>query len=137
VRHNWRGGYLSACSLFADLEPVPMLLDVDWTRERFGRWRTAHRPDVILTTGPEVLEWIPRDARSNAPEVAVSLVNMDSVPAPDRPWVFGIDQNSTQVGAAGVDLLISLMNSNERGIPKVPRILMVEGGFVQAKRMCA
>ncbi|MDR1282551.1 MAG: LacI family transcriptional regulator [Opitutaceae bacterium] len=136
VRHNWRGGYLSACSLLSDLEPVPMLLDADWTRERFDRWRATHRPDVILTTGPEVLGWIPRNARSNAPEVAVALVNLDSVSVPDRPWVSGIDQNSTQVGAAGVDLLISLMNANERGIPKVPRILMVEGGFVQAKRMC-
>jgi LacI family transcriptional regulator len=131
VRHNWRGGFMSDAAALPGWPVVPFLLHADWTRERFARWLEAEKPDVVVTVGPEVERWLaelglrtPRD---------IGLANVDLVPAMAERKITGINQNSPQVGAAGVDLLISLMTSNERGIPRVPRILMVEGEFVQGQ----
>ncbi|EIP99918.1 transcriptional regulator [Opitutaceae bacterium TAV1] len=131
VRHNWRGGFMSDAAPLPGWPVVPFLLHADWTRERFRKWLEAEKPDVVVTAGPEVERWLaelglrtPRD---------IGLANVDLVPVMAERRITGINQNSPQVGAAGVDLLISLMNSNERGIPRVPRIQMVEGEFVQGK----
>ncbi len=131
VRHNWRGGFMSDAAPFPSWPVVPFLLHEDWTRERFALWLQRESPDVVVTAGPEVERWLaelgletPRD---------IGLANVDLVPAMAERKITGINQNSPQVGAAGVDLLISLMSSNERGAPSVPRILMVEGAFVQGK----
>ncbi len=131
VRHNWRGGFMSDDAPLPGWPVVPFLLHEDWTRDRFAAWLELEKPDVVVTAGPEVERWLaelglrtPRD---------IGLANVDLVPVMAEHKVTGINQNSPQVGAAGVDLLITLMNSNERGVPRVPRILMVEGEFVQGK----
>jgi LacI family transcriptional regulator len=47
----------------------------------------------------------------------------------------GIDQNSKEIGKAAVQLLISLINHNERGIPDVCRELLIEGRWVDGNTL--
>jgi LacI family transcriptional regulator len=42
----------------------------------------------------------------------------------------GVHQHSTEIGAAGVDLLRNLLHSGERGVTSRPRILLVEGEWL-------
>ena len=44
--------------------------------------------------------------------------------------VAGINQNSDEIGRAAIQLLISLIHHNERGIPRVRREVLVEGEWV-------
>jgi LacI family transcriptional regulator len=127
VRHNWRGGFMSNPLFLPSWPNVPFLLHADWTRARFACWLEKEKPDVVITAGPEVGRWLkelglqtPRD---------IGLANVDLSPA--MQGITGINQNSPQVGTASVNLLISLMNSHERGVPAIPQILMVQGDFVQ------
>jgi LacI family transcriptional regulator len=127
VRHNWRGGFLSNPAVFSDLGDVPFLLDVDWNRDRFARWLQAEKPDAVITAGPEVQRWL-RELGLRTP-ADIGLAHVDLVTGIKS--VTGIDQNSRQVGSAAVELLTSLMNSHQRGVPAVPQVLMVQGTFVQ------
>lgn len=129
VRHTWRGGFLSDASVFPSWPDVPFLLHEDWTRDRFADWLRRERPDVVVTAGPEVERWL-AELGLRTPE-DIGLANVDLTPA--MAGCTGINQNSPLVGAAAIDLLISLMNSNQRGIPRVPQILMVQGDFVQGR----
>jgi LacI family transcriptional regulator len=45
----------------------------------------------------------------------------------DIPLSSGINQNSQEIGRVAVETLISLINSNDRGKPSVPRRILVEG----------
>jgi DNA-binding LacI/PurR family transcriptional regulator len=48
----------------------------------------------------------------------------------DIPVGAGINQNSEEIGRVAVETLISLINSNDRGKPTVPRRILVEGAWV-------
>lgn len=46
-----------------------------------------------------------------------------------------IDQNSREIGRAAVQMLISLINHNERGIPEMCRELLVEDRWVNGSTL--
>lgn len=133
VNHNWRAAYVAAQSLWAKPpHQIPFLLSNRWSKSIFRRWLNTNRPECIISIGKDVARWLhemgfetPRD---------VGLANVDL--SPDMKALTGIDQNSRMVGVAALDLLISQIRHNERGIPTVPRVVMVEGTFVKGTSTC-
>jgi DNA-binding LacI/PurR family transcriptional regulator len=88
-------------------------------------WLKMNRPDAILTDVGELrgmlaeVGWrVPKDVGLAA--LSVLDGNADA----------GIDQNSRIIGKAAVQMLISLINHNECGIPDVCRELLIEGRWV-------
>ncbi|EIP98280.1 transcriptional regulator [Opitutaceae bacterium TAV1] len=131
VNHNWQGGYFVGRNLIPEHRDIPLLLTPQWSRDDFARWLDRHRPEAVVTTGSEVREWL-RDLGIHTPrELGFAHGNLG--PEMLREKVTGIDQHSAQVGASAVDLLLSLMRVNERGVPEIPRLHMVEGSFVQGR----
>lgn len=130
VNHHWRAAFLTGQSLLA--KPAARLapfLPENWNKTEFERWLKAGKPDCIISIGRDVAGWLARMGLRTPRDIGLANVDL----SPDMKGVTGIDQNSRKVGAAAVDLLISQMRHNERGIPAVPRIVMVEGTFVPGK----
>jgi LacI family transcriptional regulator len=126
VNHHWRGAYHVGQSLWGRTEKIRPLLTPAWDKEAFQRWLDRYKPDAIITIGSTVAGWL-HDLGIRTPR-DIGLANVDL--SPEMTGMTGIDQNSQLVGAAALDLLVSLMRHNERGVPAVPRIVMVEGAFV-------
>lgn len=126
VRHLWRAGYLAAQSVRGGKPAVPPLIMREWNKDEFARWLRRGEPDAIITIGERVALWL-KELGWRVP-ADVGLANVDL--RPTMVGMTGIDQNSRQVGAAAVDLLVSLLSGHERGVPAVPRITMIEGTFV-------
>lgn len=126
--HHWRGSHLAAQSLWGRrVDRGLMFLPPDWNCDAFAHWLEQHRPDAVIAFGPTVGTWlkklgirVPRD---------IGLANVDV--RLDVESTTGIDRNPRLVGAAAIDLLISLIHNNERGVPAVPRVTKVQGTFVQ------
>ncbi|AHF89545.1 LacI family transcriptional regulator [Opitutaceae bacterium TAV5] len=131
VLHLWRGAFSAAADLLPGKRRIPMLVPETWKREYLEAWLKKYRPDVVISVGMEVCRWLAADRihKKDTPDFATA----DLLSAMGDTT--GIDQNSQQIGVAAVDLLISLMRTNARGIPAVPRIVMVEGEFVQGTTM--
>ncbi len=91
-------------------------------RARIMEWIRRHRPDVIV--GEEFvwralqrMNWaVPRD---------VAYVSLDW--APTWPGIGGVDQRHEIIGAMAVDIVASELMQNERGLPAIPKLLLVEG----------
>jgi DNA-binding LacI/PurR family transcriptional regulator len=49
----------------------------------------------------------------------------------------GIYQNSDEIGKTAVQLLISLIHLNERGIPAIPREVLIKGRWVDGSTLPA
>jgi LacI family transcriptional regulator len=130
VNHHWRAGHLAAHSLWGqgDLREL-MFLPAHWDRTAFARWYGQRRPDAIITIGAETEEWIKALGLRVPQEVGIANVDL----RPEMKATTGIDQNSHEVGTAAVDLVISLMCYNERGVPAIPSVTMVQGTFVEGK----
>lgn len=94
-------------------------------REQLATWLRKARPDAILTD-IQYLHGLLTKCGYHVPEdigLAVTSVLDGNAKA-------GIDQNSRESGKAAVQLLISLINHNERGVPGICRELLIEGRWV-------
>lgn len=111
-------------------ERVPILLREDLGRETFGAWFRAHRPDVVLSQRPpatDYLAWL-AELGERVPETTgfASLDLDDSLVPP----VSGMRQDNEGVAAAAVDMVVAQMQRGERGRPRRPRVVMIEGTWV-------
>lgn len=123
--HHWRAGFLCAQHLFAEkgAQPVQPLITPYWDFDTFAAWFREHRPDAILGIDRPVTDWIGRCGGRIPDEVGYASVDLTTAMGD----VSGMNQNSVEIGAAALDLVVSGVRQHERGIPKHPKIVMVEG----------
>lgn len=127
VDHNFLAGYFATVKTTPGLRALPPLVTTEFRAAAFARWFERARPEAILCNeGFEapVRAWcakrglaIPRD---------LALAGLDRY-ADDPAPLAGIDQRSTAIGAAGVDLLAGMLARFEYGVPAVPLRVLIEG----------
>jgi DNA-binding LacI/PurR family transcriptional regulator len=93
------------------------------------RWVNRHRPDVLITDSAHNLETFLREV----PRLKVMPVATTTTIDPE-PRFDGILENPEAVGAAAVELLSVLFQRGERGLPEVPRTVMIGGTFHPAAK---
>jgi LacI family transcriptional regulator len=124
AHHHWTGAFLveqQTVPLSARV-PVFVLPDRDWQETAFHKWIQAYHPEVILSLHEEIPEWL-RHLGLGVPE-DVGFVHLD---CPDTSGRYaGIHHNGREVGAAALDLLVDMIHRNERGIPRLPKWVLVE-----------
>jgi LacI family transcriptional regulator len=94
---------------------------------KFITWYKANLPDVILSSRVVFHSWL-RQAGLIAPE-HIGFVSLEGVNAGQT--LSHIDQHPDRVGAAGIDLLIAVLNHNERGVPSEALSMTVNGTWVE------
>lgn len=137
--HTYSGAMLNYQHTVAPARRVPLLLFPDnRIREHgslFCAWMKKHRPDALISFDAYVPEWITKRLKLRIPE-DVGLVVHDWVGS--LAGLAGIDHRRAEVAAAAVDLIATQLMQNERGIPAVPRQILipprwVEGGSVRPR----
>lgn len=94
-------------------------------QKQLTAWLQKTKPDAIFTDCPSLRRLL-TTCGYRVPDdfglAATSILDCDASA--------GIDQNSMEIGKAAVQLLISLINHNERGVPTTCRELLIEGRWV-------
>ncbi|HLP77599.1 MAG TPA: substrate-binding domain-containing protein, partial [Candidatus Paceibacterota bacterium] len=101
-------------------------------QKRLKSWLKRNRPDAILTDLSELRTML-TSINCRVPE-DVALAALSVL---DGNADAGIDQNSREIGRVAVQLLISLINHNEVGIPKFCREVLVEGSWTDGSTLPA
>ena len=91
--------------------------------EGFWEWFEQHRPQVILSSFPGILEGL-RNHGVRVPE-DVGLACLGVIP--ELGDMSGIDINAASTDRALVDVVVAQIVAGERGVPRVPRATLVEG----------
>ncbi|MBE7157617.1 MAG: LacI family DNA-binding transcriptional regulator [Rhodospirillales bacterium] len=130
---NFLAGYLVAQRHYPPSECPPIHL-VDKKNQAsaqtaFLAWFRKYEPDVILMVTPIAADWL--HAMSPAKRKGCGYALLD-VPD-DDPTTSGMNQNNLIIGRTAVDILISKIHANERGIPAVPRRTLIEGRWMDGK----
>ena len=126
---HFLGGYISARQELG-LEELPVMrIDPDSPRidspvrlQDVRSWLKAEKPEAVLAPGYEIplfQSWgysVPDDLGVASLEVSDS-----------NPALSGMNQNPCGVGQAAIDLLVSLMQRQETGIPARPIHVLVDG----------
>lgn len=128
VLHLWLGAFLVERTGRSE-QPLPMFVlpDEQWTRNRFEAWLDESRPDVVIAQHEEVLEWLRASGRRVPRDVGFAHLDCPTLDGP----LSGIYQNGREIGIAAADLLVGALHRNERGVPSLPRIMLIEGALVR------
>lgn len=134
---RFAAGYLFAQMKAApDAAPVPPfqleLRDEAATLRQLEDWLQAQRPDAILTDRRELRPLLARLGRRVPADLGVAAFSVL-----DGEVDAGIDQNSAEIGRAALQLLVSLIMHQERGLPAVCRELLIEGSWVDGASLPA
>ncbi len=128
VNGKWSGAYLYYRQRHGVRSMPPPLIMTSENQKTFDAWFDRHRPDAIVSVdrfGLRLLKsrglMIPRD-------VGYASLDLDG-DATDYPGMSGIDQNSSMVGAAAVDMLVAAIQRGQRGIPAQPLRTEIEGAW--------
>ena len=131
---RFAAGYLYAqLQVDAQLRLPPHVMDeVDPVEDlrQFVAWLKRAKPDAILTDIPEIRSMLTKAGYQVPPDIGLATLSVL-----DGCCDAGIYQNSEEIGAAAVQLLISLIHHNQRGIPEFPREVLIPGRWVDGKSL--
>jgi DNA-binding LacI/PurR family transcriptional regulator len=92
-------------------------------KDELGRWLKRHRPDALLISDIEVPGMLRELGYRIPQDIALAGTTVLDLPGVDA----GIDQHAEAVGRTAVETLLKQMNVNERGEPRFPSRILVEG----------
>ena len=105
--------------------PIPPLIRPDWNEAEFTAWFRTHKPDAVVTINPPVLGWL-RAARAAIPQkTGFALLDWSK----EMGDVAGVDQNTENVGAAALELVVAQLAQHEYGVPRNPKTVLIEGSW--------
>lgn len=118
----WSAAYFNFANDNSAKMPRP-LIDDDWGAAELLAWRESQRVDVVVSERHEVFAWLGDGGVDVPGECGFALTARH----PSHPLCAGIDENSTVIGAASIDLLTSLVERGESGVPAHPQNVLIEG----------
>ncbi|HEX8312184.1 MAG TPA: LacI family DNA-binding transcriptional regulator [Chthoniobacteraceae bacterium] len=112
-----------------DRVPIFGLSSTD-DEEAFAGWFRAHRPAAIINNAFPLVDWL-RNLSVRVPEdVGLALLGTHQghpqEHAESKGWA-GVDQRLEATGAAAMDLVFEQLISNQRGIPRAPKTVLIDG----------
>ena len=132
ARRGWQAAFLA-------FHPLPVeareLLVIGLAAER-GKWAKrckANGADALIVSGNNIVEQL--GAMNGMPPAKTPVVSLNC--SLELNGIGGIEDRYDMVAANAVDLVVSQLNSNESGVPAIPRMLLFPGGWVEGKRSAA
>lgn len=95
-------------------------------KEPFLAWMRKNKPDAVIISDPQLLGWL-KAAGYRIPE-NLGVLN---IVQREKNAVSGVDPNTKDVGATAVETLIQQLQTNQKGLPRVPHLVLVKGLWVE------
>jgi len=132
VNEGYSSGFLSAQKHVAKKNRIaPFLHDVPESApeniisDAFRAWAGRARPDAIISQGlsDKLGDWLKPLGLRVPRDIGIADLSTPS----DKPDVTGIYQNNRRIGATAVDLVVGMIQRNERGLPDTLLYTLVDG----------
>ncbi|HSI83744.1 MAG: LacI family DNA-binding transcriptional regulator [Candidatus Methylacidiphilales bacterium] len=124
ISPHWLGAYTGWREQIPPAERMECYIAAEYNRTHFQKWLKHAKPDAIITNSEHFFPWAEEIGfgRSKVAHTALSTKK--------HPPTFEIDQNPHQVGSAAIDLIIGQIHRNERGIPAIPKTVLVNCSWI-------
>lgn len=126
VHRGWMGGYLvEQLELPATRRLPPFLFDTLSDRD-FARWLKRARPDVVIsaiTQTDQIWDAVARLKLRVPDDIGFAFTSLHD----ESDARAGISELPRVVGATAMDLISSMWQRNERGVPANPLRMLIEG----------
>jgi LacI family transcriptional regulator len=133
VDRNWHAGFLVGQQRLAVRDRLPPLFLDTWDEAAFAAWLRRHRPDAIVSKCAEALPALHRLGYRLPRDLGAAFLTRVK---PSRE-LSGVNESPLDVGAAAVDYLAGMLHRDERGVPELPRRLLIEGQWIDGRTVRA
>jgi LacI family transcriptional regulator len=127
--HLFEAGFLMAQRLVGEEERVSVCVVTDPNNSarvsKMVTWMEEQGVDAIFTDIAEVPSILSSIGLRVPEDIGLAVTNVADIAVPA-----GIHQHPLEIGKVGAFLLHSLITNNERGIPAIPRQVLVDGTWV-------
>jgi LacI family transcriptional regulator len=135
VNTRHKAGFLMAQLGIRAEERVPLLMlekGEAWPQEikQLRQWLKSARPDAILTDVAPMREMLKACGRHVPEDIGLAALSVL-----DGNADAGINQNAEEIGKAAMEMLISLINHNHTGVPKICRQMLIAGHWVDGSTL--
>ena len=127
VDHNYKAGFLLMQDMIPQRSRIPILwMDRILDESLFNEWFEKHQPDVIVTTHLQIQEWLA--GRNLSIPGDIGFAHLDT---PDTEGgISGINQRWYMLGTTAIDIIVGMLQRNERGKSPCSRTVMIEGEWI-------
>jgi DNA-binding LacI/PurR family transcriptional regulator len=113
---------------------IPIFLEREYSQKIVAeklKWFRAYRPEAIISSNGTSFDEVMKIEGLRCPE-DIGSVALGTSYRPDgsNRNFSGVDENIETTGVAALDLLLTLMHRNERGIPAIPRTVLIDSKWV-------
>ena len=138
VLHSHYASYLMEMLSFPAKIKIPAFFEREHhpnLHKETVKWYRAHRPEVIIASNDGCFGRLLQSEGLRCPEdIGLVMLGMPPRYSEDPEKNFsGIDENLQDTGVAALDLLVTLMHRNERGVPVTPRTVLIDSKWVDGK----
>ncbi len=121
---RWLDGFLLAQQSLPARERLPLFIGAPGETDAriFAQWLRRWNPDGLLTLYGHESRWLD-ELNLRAP----TDLGLACLIRPPGSALAGVDDRYAEIGAATVELAASKIGFNHFGIPKIPRLLLIEG----------
>ena len=132
VDANWLAGFLYWQWKLPAKQRVPLFVykSLHQKEGAFARWFARYRPDALLSLTGDEKGWMDALGIRVPADLGLACVNR-----PHNSVFSGVEENHEAVGAVAADLLIHQIQSNERGLATHPRLVLLEGTWVEGNSL--
>lgn len=128
VNRRWQAGY----RVYRANHPIgriePLILP-DLSVESVAQWQRANKLDAIISAELRMPRFLREMGLEIGNDIGYADLDLD-IEREDFAAVSGIVQNSSMLGKAAVDIVVSSLNRNQLGVPEVPLVMQVEGQWL-------
>jgi len=123
--HEWEGAYHYYHATHPQLDRLthPTFDSEGFDDAGLLKWVKAEKPDVIVGPSAGHLEFFRKNGYRIPEDLGVVSMSVNAWEVP----LAGINMRTEEIDRAAVDVVVGQINRNERGIPKVPRHVLIEG----------
>jgi LacI family transcriptional regulator len=127
--HQWIASFLYEQKALKPENRIPICAEKneEWNEDYFRNWVKKYTPDVIIGVHRPLRSWIEHLNLKIPTDVGFLNLYADSEPTSPSS---GIDQHPEARAAAAIDLVVAMIQRQERGIPSIPQIISIEGRWV-------
>lgn len=126
LQHRWLGAYLAKrleLGMDTDIEPL-ITGKNEWNFHTVKAWYERYRPEVIIGPfGTSIGNWL----ESTGVQIPDDLQLISTACPRMGHRVTGIFENGKSIGAKAVQMVISMIEHTEKGIPQNPSMVSLEG----------
>lgn len=130
--HQWEAGYAYLQSKTLELNRVSALvLEPHDPVAQIRSWIRRERPEVVISRSDGFFEAVKSEGLKIPRDIGYASLNV----ADDQPNSSGIQQHRQAMGEFSIDVLNSLLQSNQRGFHEIPHGTHVDGTWHEGKTL--